>query len=844
MNTVRKQMVILLVMTVAVVAVSVLNPYSASAQEAPAEMDFFGTVVSASSSSVVISIDAGEVTIIIASGSEVRLPILGAGRTGDAADLAEGDFIAVSLEFEDGELVVDVIQLIPGKTRFRHLPGTVTAISAGSITIQPPNPNADPITLGIDAAGTNLFLEDGQAIAVGDFVIVVATRDPETGELRRTARAIHVKKQADEPEPQDEAGPLDEPEDEVKLRGIFEGIDEAGNWIVDGVAVSLNARTKIDGAIVVGQVIELEGVLQDDGTLVAREIELEEDENDGPNTSRINGIFEGVDADGNWIISGISVEITDSTDTDGLPFEGQRVKVRALVLDDGSIVAREVENKGGKHRDDDENEVKIRGLFEGVDADGNWIVDGIPIAVDALTRLEGAPGQGQRGEVKARRQADGTIVATKIEGDDEVEGRGRFKAEARIRGVITEIRENSIVVDGRVIALSVLTELETALEVGARIEVKALLQSDGSLIAEEVEQDDDAGEEGEEGRKRVEIEGVIDSISEDGSTLVVNGIPVARSALSKVRGDLVVGSAVKIEGVIQADGSVLAAEIKGEGRRSSGSNSETRVRGVLETINRDEDGNVTSVVVNGLEIPVDVLTRQDIDLEVGDRIEVRGIISNGEFIAGRIKDQKSRNRNQRGKDADEDDEPDRPDEVEPELKIEGEITHARTDESGRVVGITVNGVDIDVSGADIEGDLAVGTVVKIEGDLEDGAIRPHEIEVKDSDDDESGEPDERSFRGVIEEVVRDADGNVVGLVINGRTVVVDPLSRLRADLRPGAQIELDGRVIGGRFVALDLKDDDDELDEEDAAEAEDAFRGLTPRDGDKPADDRSESGRG
>ena len=140
-------------------------------------------------------------------------------------------------------------------------------------------------------------------------------------------------------------------------------------------------------------------------------------------------------------------------------------------------------------------------------------------------------------------------------------------------------------------------------------------------------------------------------------------------------------------------------------------------------------------------------------------------------------------------------------------------------------------------------------MVKIEGDLEDGAIRPHEIEVKDSDDDESDEPDERSFRGVIEEVVRDAEGNVVGLVINGRTVVVDPLSRLRADLRPGAQIKLDGRVIGGRFVALDLKDDDDELDEEDAAEAEDAFRGLTPRDGDddeesdadKPDDDNSGS---
>ena len=280
---------------------------------------------------------------------------------------------------------------------------------------------------------------------------------------------------------------------------------------------------------------------------------------------------------------------------------------------------------------------------------------------------------------------------------------------------------------------------------------------------------------------------------------------------------------------------------------------------MLETINRDADGNVTSVVVNGLEIPVDVLTRHDIDLEEGGNIEVRGIISDGVFIAGRIKDQKSRNRNQRGRDSDEDDERGRPDDDESGLKIEGEITDVRTDASGRVISITVNGVDIDVAGARVEGDLAVGAVVKIEGELEDGVIRPDEIEVRGSDDDESDEPDERSFRGVIEEVVRDADGNVIALVINGRTVVIDPLSRLRADLRRGSQIELDGRVIGGRFVAFDVKDDDDDLDEEDAAEAEAAFRGLTPLDGDKedisdsdddladidkPADDRSSSGSG
>ena len=269
---VRKHIAKILILVVAAVAVSALVPPSVSAQEPPAEMDFFGTVISVAGDAVVISTDAGEVTVTIAPGSKVRLPVIGAGRTGAAADLAEGDFIAVSLEFEDGELVVDVVQLIPGKTRFRHVPGTVIAVSAGSITIQPRNPNADPITLGIDAAGTDLFLEEGDAIAEGDFGIIVATRDPETGENQGTPRATRVTKEPDAPDPQDEPDPPDEPEDagdEIKLRGIFEGIDEAGNWIIARGGVSLNARTTSDGPSVAGHVVDPERVLRGSGTPLA-----------------------------------------------------------------------------------------------------------------------------------------------------------------------------------------------------------------------------------------------------------------------------------------------------------------------------------------------------------------------------------------------------------------------------------------------------------------------------------------------------------------------------------------------------------------------------------------------
>ena len=79
--------------------------------------------------------------------------------------------------------------------------------------------------------------------------------------------------------------------------------------------------------------------------LLDESVVIFEDEDEGAEVkmkARINGVFEGVDADGNWIISGTTVTVDQTTDTDGLPPEGQRVKVEAFFQDDGSLLAREI----------------------------------------------------------------------------------------------------------------------------------------------------------------------------------------------------------------------------------------------------------------------------------------------------------------------------------------------------------------------------------------------------------------------------------------------------------------------------------------------------------------------
>ena len=68
--------------------------------------------------------------------------------------------------------------------------------------------------------------------------------------------------------------------------------------------------------------------------------------------------------------------------------------------------------------------------------------------------------------------------------------------EFEIEGTIESLTDTGIVVDGQEIIIDETTEIEGILAVGTMVEVEALVQDDGSLLALEVEVED--GEEVEE----------------------------------------------------------------------------------------------------------------------------------------------------------------------------------------------------------------------------------------------------------------------------------------------------------------------------------------------------------
>lgn len=800
----------LLVLAAAILAAFALTAGSASAQSPFAQpsdvRDFFGTVVSVGEGVIVVTTQDADVEVPVGDETDVRIP-----SEPDAGldDLRVGDVVAVSLD-ESGE--AESVQLIPGKTRSRHIPGEVVALSDAQISILTLGVSAATVTFDRDAGTEVKFHQDTTELAVGGFVVIVARRDP-SGELGTQALEINVTRR----KARDPSGPR--PEDAqantVRIQGVFEGVDDDGNWIVDGRTILIDEDTEIGAALKAGQTVDIEAVLLPDGSVLAREVQTEDEGAAVKTRTVLNGVFEGLDADGNWIISGTAVRVDETTDTDGLPDEGQRVKVKAFLQDDGSLLAREVENKGGAH-DEEEREVELEGIFEGVDDDGNWTVNGIKIAVGPLTKLEGTPAVGQEVEVKAVRQDDGTLQATKVggEGDDGKTSR----SETKIRGIIEEITDEFVVIDGLTVALAVLTELDGDLSVGSFAKIKAFLQEDGSLIARELDGKGPGADPDEDERDEVEIEGTIDAVNPDGS-IVVNGVTVSISALTEVKGSLVVGATVEVEGFMAEDGSVLASEVKGEGRKATKSKNEVKIGGLLEAVVLDEDGNVTSVTVNGVEVAVEPLTKIKGDLEVGGTVRVEGVFVSGVLHASEIK--------ARGGD----DEPEEQEDGEKEdsIKIEGTVDALVLDADGNITGVVVDGVEVSVDPTDVDGALEVGSELELRGTLRDGVLVATEVDLEEPDDEDKKDA-EVEINGVIEALGLDGDGNVTSITVDGQTAAIEPRTSVKGTIEVGASVEIDAVLTDDGLIARKVRGNEGGAGAEDAEDA--AVEGDVDPDGD------------
>lgn len=156
-----------------------------------------------------------------------------------------------------------------------------------------------------------------------------------------------------------------------------------------------------------------------------------------------------------------------------------------------------------------EEEIKINGALS-VLTDETLTVSGITLLRSPITKIEIGIAVGSTVEVKATSQADGTLLAKKVELSDEPE------VEVKVKGILSILTDNSATVAGITLVLTPQTKREGTLAVGGEVEAKAIPQEDGSLVVTKIEAEEEDNLE-EELKVKIKLE--VDKLDDEDDKL-------------------------------------------------------------------------------------------------------------------------------------------------------------------------------------------------------------------------------------------------------------------------------------------------------------------------------------
>ncbi len=352
--------------------------------------------------------------------------------------------------------------------------------------------------------------------------------------------------------------------------------DFVGDWTVGGRTVHVTTNTKIErdgGDPAVGKAAEVEGILNNDGSVTATDIEIE------PPASAQNFEFQGrVDQlpattgfIGDWTVSGFVVHVTSSTTIDQMQKAvavGVFVRVLGTFRSDGTIDAIRIQTEKTERPPFFQFTGTVQSLPNTSGLIGDWTVSGRTVHVTSMTKLEGEPiTVGTVVMVKGFVRTDGSIDAIKIEPAETETNAFNFI------GTITNLPNTAgfigdWTVDGRIVHVTSTTQIqqeEGLLAIGAVVEVTGIVRSDGSIDATRIEVEESAGSN--QNAPRVEIEGAVQQLPNTNGLIgewVINGRTIHVTSLTQIRPSasaITVGTFVEVEGFLRPDNSIDAVSV-------------------------------------------------------------------------------------------------------------------------------------------------------------------------------------------------------------------------------------------------------------------------------------------
>ncbi len=377
-------------------------------------------------------------------------------------------------------------------------------------------------------------------------------------------------------------------DDEFEFTGTISSLPNTqgfvGDWTVAGRTVHVTSTTHIDqdaGSPAVGKSVEVEGVLQNDGSVNATEIEVRSDNSlsDFLFRGRVEQLPNTTGFIGDWVVSGRTIHVTSSTfiqQTEAPLAVGVPVKVIGTLRPDGTIDASKVQTEKQEHTTFFEFTGAVQTLPTTSDLTGDWTVAGRTVHVTTATEIERPINVGTVVEVKGTVRPDGSIDAVKIE--PAASGVNSFE----FHGVVTSLPNTADftgdwVVDGRTVHVTSATRIdqeEGLVAVGAFVEVKGTLRQDGSVDATNIEVERSA--RSERPVPTFELHGTVEQLPSTANLVgdwVVSGRTVHVTSSTLIRpsaGAIAVGTFVEVAGALRTDNTIDASSVEVEHAEGNG----------------------------------------------------------------------------------------------------------------------------------------------------------------------------------------------------------------------------------------------------------------------------------
>lgn len=396
------------------------------------------------------------------------------------------------------------------------------------------------------------------------------------------------------------------PGDDIEVEGPITALG-ASSLTVAGLTFAVTPATEIEdddgnpipfSALTLGLYVEVEGYYDASGTLIATEIEVEDDDGEVEAEGRVVAR-----TDTSVAVGGLTFVVTAATrvlDDDDRPIPysaivvGVRVEVTGRLLADGRLVATEIELD-----DEDDGDLEVEGLITALSPEA-LTVAGTTFALTATTTYVGDDGQpasfddlavGVRVEVHGQYGADGSLTATRVElddfGDDELE----------ITGAIEALTDASLTVAARTFAVTPQTVVLdrnrlpipfASLTVGQVVEVKAVVGAAGTLTATRIKLED--GLPGVPVLDEVEARAALTAVTD--SVAVVLGRPFVVTPATRIRSasgapatlaSLPLNALVEVRARREADGRLVALTLDAE----DGPAASVRLRAAVTAVTAD-----------------------------------------------------------------------------------------------------------------------------------------------------------------------------------------------------------------------------------------------------------------